>query len=276
MTDYLQHPINYNTTAFANIFDEMSLWGARFGMFMLDHLELRGGITALDLGCGTGFPLFELAHVHGPSSRFYGVDIWKAGLERAAQKLAYYNWLKNVVLIEGDGARLPFPDSSFDLIVSNLTINNFDNPGTVLVECARVMQKNGRIVFATNPKGHMREFYEIYRDVLGNNAAALEKLAANENHRLGRDEISTLLESAGFRVNRVVEDEFTLRFLDGSAFLRHSLTRVGFLDGWRVTDPAEEEVVFAALEDRLNALAREHGELRLTVPMLYVEGTKHR
>src|SRR5690349_12565837 len=169
MTDYLQDPINFNTPEFANIFDEMSLWGSRFGAFMLEHLELRGGITALDLGCGTGFPLFELAHVHGPSCRFYGVDIWKPGLERAAQKLAYYKWLDTVALIDGDGANLPFPNDSFDLIVSNLTINNFDNPRAVMAECARIIQKNGRIIFATNPKGHMREFYEIFRGVLGNN-----------------------------------------------------------------------------------------------------------
>lgn len=34
-------------------------------MLLLDNLELSRGATVLDLGCGTGFPLFELADMHG-------------------------------------------------------------------------------------------------------------------------------------------------------------------------------------------------------------------
>jgi hypothetical protein len=38
--------------------------------------------------------------------------------------------------------------------------------------------------------------------------------------------------------------------------------------------PGDEQAVFAAVEARLNALAAETGELRMTVPMLYIEGEK--
>jgi arsenite methyltransferase len=66
-----------------------------------------------------------------------------------------------------------------------------------------------------------------------------------------------------------------LRFLDGSALLRHSLVRWGFLDGWRhVVESSDEERVFQALETHLNEVAQREGELRMTVPMLYIEARR--
>jgi uncharacterized ferritin-like protein (DUF455 family) len=76
-------------------------------------------------------------------------------------------------------------------------------------------------------------------------------------------------------VIKIREDRFQLRYVDGSALFHHLLTQVGFLDGWRqVVDAEDEERVFALLETRLNQVAQAHGELRLTVPMLYLEGEK--
>jgi hypothetical protein len=84
-----------------------------------------------------------------------------------------------------------------------------------------------------------------------------------------------LLEEAGFTLARVIEDSFQLRFADGSALLNHSLTRIGFLEGWRsVVDANEEREVFETLERKLNETANLNGELRMTVPMLYLEARK--
>ena len=83
------------------------------------------------------------------------------------------------------------------------------------------------------------------------------------------------MEGADFRVSRVVAAAFDRRYLDGSALLRHSLTRLGFLPGWRaVVDPADERPVFARLEAKLNDRARRAGELRLEIPALYLEARK--
>jgi len=40
-------------------------------------------LHVLDIGCGTGFPLFELAHQLGPSAKLIGVDIWEPAILRA-------------------------------------------------------------------------------------------------------------------------------------------------------------------------------------------------
>ncbi len=84
-----------------------------------------------------------------------------------------------------------------------------------------------------------------------------------------------MLEDSGFRVSRVIEDKFDLRYQEGGAMFNHSLTKFGFLDAWRrVVNPEDEVQVFALLEKKLSTIARRRGELRMSVPMLYVEGTK--
>jgi len=276
MTDYLERVVDIDDPHVTSSLDELHFWSSPFGRLLFDNLELVGGIDVLDLGCGTGFPLFELAHVHGTSCRFTGVDIWKSAMRRAARKLSVYQ-LENVHLVLGDGELLPFKNGAFDLIVSNLGLNNFADPRAAVGECARVARPGARIVLTTNVEGHMREFYEVYRRTLHELGKAdhIERLNAQEAHRANHHVIGGWLQEAGFPVSRVVEESFHMRYLDGAAFLRHFLTVVGFLDGWRgVLEGDDEVAVFSALEENLNALARREGELRLTVPMLYVEGQR--
>src|SRR5262249_24079573 len=137
MTDFLNIRTDLSDPAVVSAIDEASLWAARFGLFMLEELELQKGLDVLDLGCGSGFPLFELAHAHGQSCRFVGLDIWPQAINRARQKLGVHR-LENVALVLADGSRLPLADRAFDLIVSNLGLNNFADPPVVAAECARV------------------------------------------------------------------------------------------------------------------------------------------
>lgn len=275
MTDYLDRSADYQQQD-ASIFDEMAYWASKFAALIFDNLELRPNQNILDLGCGTGCPLFELAHMHGPSCQFTGADLWTSGLERAKTKLAIYG-LPNVKLVQLEGNTLPFPDAEFDLIVSNLTLNNFEDAAATLKECARVTKPDGRIAMTTNLKGHMIEFYAVYGGVLSDfgNPDYLIRMAANEAHRGTRESHIETVTNAGFHITKIIEDQFTLRFLDGSALLRHSLIRFGFLEGWRrVLDPADERTIFSTLEARLNALAQQEGDLRMTIPMLYLEAVK--
>ncbi|MBC7872094.1 MAG: class I SAM-dependent methyltransferase, partial [Chitinophagaceae bacterium] len=116
MTEYLKYQTDLSTLA--SVFDELTFWSARFGAMLFQHLRLSRGIDILDLGCATGFPLFELANVHGESCRVFGIDPWGDALIHAATKRDGYG-IHNVTLIQGDGLQLPFVASQFDLIVSN-------------------------------------------------------------------------------------------------------------------------------------------------------------
>lgn len=276
MTDYLQPRRRLSDPCVASAFDDVSVWGSRFGALIFAHLELRPNLDVLDVACGTGFPLIELAQMHGRSSRFTGVDTWSASLQRARFKLQTWD-RPDVHLVQSDAGRLPFPDQSFDLIVSNLGINNVADPHAVLGDLARVARPGARLVMTTNLVGHMREFYDVYRQLLTEIGEPddLARLAVNEAHRGTPERFSAWLTDAGFHVTRTIHDQFPMRFVDGSALLRHALTRYGFLDGWRsAVTPDREQAIFTELEARLNALAAREGELRLTIPMLYLEAQR--
>jgi arsenite methyltransferase len=247
----------------ASMFDEVSLWSSRFGALLFEQLELRDGLDILDVGCGTGFPVIELAAVHGENCRVTGVDVWKDAIERARAKIAWLE-MTNVTVVEGDAARLPFPNGAFDLIVSNLGVNNFDNPERVFAECARVARPGARLVITTNVQGHMSEVYEVFRGVLP--ARYHERIADSERHRATRQELESRYLAAGFEVTRAVTAEFGMTFAHGSALLRHPLTR---WFGWRdLVDAEDFEELFGAIEKAIDK------PIRTTIPMLYVEGVR--
>jgi arsenite methyltransferase len=273
MRHFLDHPAGWMPSRPAEIYDETSFWSGRFGALLFDHLEIRRGIRGLDVGCGTGFPVIELAHLHGPSSHFTGIDIWVDALERARTKLELHG-LTNVDIIETDVASMPFPDAHFDLVVANIGINNFPDAAAALRECRRVAKTGARLVLTTNAQGHFAALYAALDAILDELRLqpARDALRREEEHRHSKHALMNLLIDSGFAVSRCFEASFAMRFADGSALLRHSLVK-RFLDGWRQAVGAENEhEVFTALETRLNAAAERDGCVEMTVPMLYLEG----
>lgn len=61
-----------STPGIADWFDELTLWSSRFGALLLDDLELQPVPPILDVGCGTGLPLLELASIHGREGSLHG------------------------------------------------------------------------------------------------------------------------------------------------------------------------------------------------------------
>jgi SAM-dependent methyltransferase len=272
MHHFLDHPAGWMPSHQAEIHDETSFWSARFGTLLFDHLEIRRGTRGLDVGCGTGFPLIELAHVHGPSSHFTGIDVWGDALERARAKLERHG-LTNVDILETDVASMPLPNAHFDLVVCNLGINNFPDAGAALRECRRVAKTGARLVLTTNAQGHFAALYALLDAILGEAGLepARDALGREQQHRHSKHAITGLLVASGFTVARCFEQSFAMRFADGSAMLRHSLVK-WFLDGWRhAVGAGHEREVFDALEARLNAAAERDGCVQMTVPMLYLE-----
>jgi len=276
MLDYLQTKVKEDDPVLLSAQDDLPLWSAPFGLMLLDLIPLRAKMKVLDVGFGSGFPLLELAQRLGDSSAVYGIDPVKAAHERALTKTKVLN-IRNVRLVEGDASSMPFQENTFDLIVSNLGINNFADPKKVFLECYRVAKSGARIALATNPKGHMDIFYAVFTETLKELRMEdrMHDLTAHIEHRLTRDTICDYLERSGFRITRMHQDFFRLRFLDGSTFFRHSLIRYGFLDDWKALVPVhEQKEVFTKLEENLNRVSERKGELELAIPIAYVEGEK--
>jgi arsenite methyltransferase len=272
LRDFLDRPAGWMPERLAERYDETSFWSARFGALLFGHLEIRSGITGLGVGCGTGFPLIELAILHGTSSHFTGLDVWGEGLARARAKIELLD-LETIDLVEGDAAAMPFPDAKFDLIVSSLGVNNFKDPKAAFAECRRVAKEGARFALTTNVEGHFGAFYGMLHAILAERglSAIRRALRTEEAHRLSRQALSDLLASAGFAVTRSLEQGFEMRFADGSAMLRHPLVK-WFLDGWREAIGVEHERdILETAEARLNIAAGREGSIVMMVPMLFLE-----
>lgn len=276
MTSDFLADTDYSKSEFADLYDEVPLWSAPFGLVLLDRVPMKRGMTVLDLGAGTGFLTVELAQRCGPDSKVIAVDPWPSAMERLRRKITHIG-LRNVELLQTDAADLDLPDSTVDLVVSNLGINNFKNVDRILRTCHRVLKPGGTILLTTNPSGHMREFYDVYRSTLTELGLTkyLTKLDTHVEHRGSVDGVHQLLEGVGFEVQETVTDHFRTRFADGTALLRHYFMRVAFLPAWKsIVDSDERKMIFEALERNLNQLAKDRGELALTVPILFINATK--
>jgi ubiquinone/menaquinone biosynthesis C-methylase UbiE len=197
-------------------------------------------------------------------------------LARAEQKARLWN-IQNVELKLGDAATMPFPDGQFDLIISNLGINNFNDPEGVLRECWRVTKPSATIILTTNLQGHMHEFYSVFEATLLQlgKQMAITALKEHIDKRATIEKVAALFRNASFRITAVHRDLSVMRFVNGSALLRHYFIKLGFLDAWKSVVEAEElEEVFVTLEANLNYLAEKEGDLLLTIPMAYIEGEK--
>jgi arsenite methyltransferase len=270
---FLEFELDFTDARVVSAYDEVALWSAMFGVLLLDEVPLRGVRRALDVGCGTGFPLIELAERLGPAAAVDGIDPWGAALARVAEK-ARVRGLTNVTVHEGSAVSMPFADGAFDLVVSNLGVNNFDDRAAAIRECRRVIRDGGTIALTTNLQGHMQEFYDVFAAVLRERGddAALARMNEHVAHRATVPAVRALLGEGGFRVTRAVEREAKMRFADGTALLNHYFIKLGFLGGWKAVAGDAPVEVFALLLERLNAHAQRHGELSLTIPMAYVEG----
>ena len=83
---------------------------------MAKHYNLRAGDRVLDVGCGKGFLLYEFTQVV-PGIIVQGLDVSAYAIEHAKPEVQPY-------LQVGHARQLPFPDRSFDLVVSINTLHN--------------------------------------------------------------------------------------------------------------------------------------------------------
>lgn len=106
----------------------------------LDRLPRRDYPRVLDLGCGTGGLLAAMADEH-PTATYCGLDLSSAMLGRARTRLS-----PQILLLAGSADSLPFPSSTFDLVVSVSVLHFWLDPAVCLKEIHRVLRNGGDLV----------------------------------------------------------------------------------------------------------------------------------
>ncbi|MBZ0223791.1 MAG: class I SAM-dependent methyltransferase [Dokdonella sp.] len=131
--------------------------------------RMVSGKRVLDAACGEGYGTALLAAV---ATEAVGVDIDAATIAHASTR---YAAIGNLRYHCTDVTRLPFPDRSFDVVVSFETLEHLAAQEALLAEFARVLAADGMLVLSSPDKrtysdltGFRNEFHvrELYRDEL--------------------------------------------------------------------------------------------------------------
>lgn len=108
---------------------------------------IEQGESILDIGCGAGVDTIVAALMVGPKGRVVGIDLTPEMLERARENLRKAS-LENVSFRKGSAEDLSFPESSFDVVISNGVFNLVPDKMRALKEVCRVLKPNGRFMIA--------------------------------------------------------------------------------------------------------------------------------
>jgi ubiquinone/menaquinone biosynthesis C-methylase UbiE len=100
---------------------------------------LPPGSRVLDVGTGPGRVPLAIA-VAAPHLRVDGLDLSPAMIEYARRAAELAGLADRVSLVAGDVADLPYPDQTFDLVVSSMSQHHWSNPGAGLRELHRVLR----------------------------------------------------------------------------------------------------------------------------------------
>lgn len=170
--------------------------------------ELKPGEVVLDLGSGGGIDVLLSAKRVGPTGKAFGLDMTDEMLA-----LANANKVKagaaNVEFLRGEIEKIPLPDGSVDVVISNCVVNLSGDKPSVLREAFRVLKPGGRfavsdVVVRGDVPIVVKKNMELW---IGCVAGALEE-----------KEFLSLLSAAGFE-NPSIEPTRFYKSEDAAAFL---------------------------------------------------------
>lgn len=172
--------------------------------------QLHPGEVVLDLGSGGGIDVLLSARRVGPTGKAYGLDMTDEmlALARENQRKA---GLENVEFLKGEIERIPLPDNSVDVIISNCVINLSADKDRVFRDAFRVLRPGGRfavsdVVVRGEVPPEIRRNMELW---VGCVAGALEESEyASKLARVG-------FEAIGIEPTRIYNIEDARGFLSG-------------------------------------------------------------
>lgn len=109
--------------------------------------ELRAGQTVLELGSGPGMDSLLAARRVGPTGKVIGVDMCDEMIAKARHNAELLN-LNNVEFVNAGIEKLPLPNESVDVVISNGVFNLCPDKPRVLAEAYRVLRPGGRLQMA--------------------------------------------------------------------------------------------------------------------------------
>jgi demethylmenaquinone methyltransferase/2-methoxy-6-polyprenyl-1,4-benzoquinol methylase/phosphoethanolamine N-methyltransferase len=160
----------------------------QFRQATLDLADIHPGENILEVGCGTGTLTLAARQKAGTAGQIVGIDVASDMLEAARQKAARARL--DVQFQPGRIEAIPFPDETFDLVLSSLMLHHVHGDAAKqdgMREIMRVLKPGGRVLIvdmAPPKNSHLRGLASL---IVGHGMLA---------H--GVAEYRSLLETAGF------------------------------------------------------------------------------
>ena len=131
---------------------------------LIEEAQIGVGHNVLDIGGGSGEPSLTISCIVGPTGSVMYTDP-VAGMVETAQAEAGRRGLTNIEFRKCSADALPFPDSTFDVVVSRLSAMFFGDPVTAVREALRVIVKSGYVSFIVWGPEEANPFFTSVNDV---------------------------------------------------------------------------------------------------------------
>ena len=178
--------------AWVEMADLIDLQLSPLGLKAIDALAPQTGEVILDIGCGSGQTVLQLAERVGRSGQIIGVDI---APQLVALAKARAVGLRQVSFIEADAQHLDLPRQSADGLFSRFGVMAFTDPVAAFTRFHDILKPGGRLAFVC-----WRTLAENELDYIPLRAAGLENLMDATPFRFAEpDYVRDILEQAGFR-----------------------------------------------------------------------------
>jgi SAM-dependent methyltransferase len=187
----ISSPAVLHARAWAEAYELIDLQLSPLGLRVIEVLSLCSGDIVLDIGCGAGQTLLQLAERVGIEGQVIGVDVAPLLLEIAKRRTEP---LSQVRLIQADAQSLDLPSESTDAVFSRFGVMTFNDPVAAFANFRRILRPSGALAFAC-----WRSLQENELDHLPLSAAGLQSPVDVSPFSFADPEcIRSTLEAAGF------------------------------------------------------------------------------
>ena len=187
----LPSPGLLHAQAWAEAYELIDLQLSPLGLKAIEALGVGPGEIVLDIGCGAGQTLLQLAERVGPEGQVIGVDVAPLLLAIAKRRTEP---LRQVTLIQADAQLLDLRSESADAVFSRFGVMTFSDPAVAFANFRRMLRPQGKLTFCC-----WRSLKENELDHLPLSAAGLPvDIDERPFSFADREHIRRTLEAAGF------------------------------------------------------------------------------
>ncbi|HJP33073.1 MAG TPA: class I SAM-dependent methyltransferase [Candidatus Latescibacteria bacterium] len=164
-TELLEHYRDASNLAKrANLHRDYSTGSRGWGAWLFDHLDYPQGARILEVGCGAGW---LWSSTDRPETLGWSPTLYDLSAGMVAEARSTLGSRACFRFLSADSQRLPFPDETFDGLLSCHMLYHVPDRPRAIAEFRRVLRPGGRLMVATNGNRHLLELWGSIAGVIG-------------------------------------------------------------------------------------------------------------